>query len=47
MGFARLEYSADATPAVVLSPAFAMAAELPLAVADSELQLPWQPPGST
>ena len=40
MEFARLEYSADATPAVMLSQAVAMAAELPLAVADTEPQLP-------
>ena len=40
MEFARLESSADATPAVMLSPAVAMAAELPLAVADTEPQLP-------
>ena len=38
MGFAKLESSAAATPAVTLSPAVAMAAELPLAVAESEFQ---------
>ena len=36
MGCARIESSVDATPAVMLSPAVAMAAELPLAVADSD-----------
>ena len=47
MGFTRLDSCTDATPAVMLSPAVAMAAELLLTVADSEPQLPWQPPGST
>ena len=56
MGFARLESSADATPAVMLSPAVAMAAEVHCqlagahwlaAFADGEPQLPRQPPGST
>ena len=56
MGFAWLESSADATPAVMLSLAVAMAAEVHCklagahwlaAVTDSEPQLPWQPPGST
>ena len=79
MGFAWLESSADATPAVMFSPAVAMAVEVqcqrpparaqclhistmsnhpptrcvmqiircPMAVANSEPKLPWQPPGST
>ena len=38
--FAWLESSADATSAVMLSPAVSMAAELPPAVADNEPQLP-------
>ena len=54
--FARLECSADATPAVMLSPAVAMTAEVhyqrPLAGTDTGLQravatLPWQPSGAT